>query len=94
MNQTPSTTAFDVTLADGSRERIDAEKVFVAESTHDQRSPGMRHHSDPSSSAMSPGPLRGATSPAPAAVRWRSFAHDGITRAGAAICTARVSWAS
>src|SRR5271163_3107179 len=51
MNQTPSTTAFDVTLADGSRERID-------------------------------GPLRGATSPAPAAVRWRSFAHDGITRAG------------
>ena len=51
MNQTPSTTAFDVTLADGSRERID-------------------------------GPLRGATSPAPVAVRWRSFAHDGITRAG------------
>jgi hypothetical protein len=27
MNQTPSTTVFDVTLADGSRERIDAEKV-------------------------------------------------------------------
>jgi hypothetical protein len=29
MNQTPSTTAFDVTLADGSRERIDAEKASV-----------------------------------------------------------------
>jgi hypothetical protein len=29
MNQTPSTTAFDVTLADGSRERIDAEKVLL-----------------------------------------------------------------
>jgi hypothetical protein len=28
MNQTPSTTAFDVALADGSPERIDAEKVF------------------------------------------------------------------
>jgi len=33
MNQTPSTTAFDVTLADGSRERIDAEKVFVADAS-------------------------------------------------------------
>jgi hypothetical protein len=94
MNRTPSTTAFDVTLADGSRERIDAENVFVADASHDQRSPGMRHHSDPSSSAMSPGPLRGATSPAPAAVKWRSFAYDGITRAGAAICTGGVSSAS
>jgi len=33
MNQTPSTTAFDVTLADGSPERIDAEKVFVADAS-------------------------------------------------------------
>ena len=31
MNQTRSTTAFDVTLANGSRERIDAEEVFVAD---------------------------------------------------------------
>jgi hypothetical protein len=30
MNQTSSTTPFDVTLADGSRERIDAEKVLFA----------------------------------------------------------------
>ena len=31
MNQTRSTTAFDVTLANGSRERIDAEEVSVAD---------------------------------------------------------------
>lgn len=33
MNQTSSTTAFDVTPADGSHERIDAEKVFVADAS-------------------------------------------------------------
>jgi hypothetical protein len=32
-NHPPSTTALDVTLADGSRERIDAEKVFVADAS-------------------------------------------------------------
>jgi hypothetical protein len=33
MNQTSSITGFDVTLADGSRERIDAEKGFVADAS-------------------------------------------------------------
>jgi hypothetical protein len=49
MNQTPSTTAFDVALADGSPERIDAEKVFVADALADvQRGWTTR----PTSSAM------------------------------------------
>ena len=33
MNQTPSTAAFDVTLAGGSREHIDAENVLVADAS-------------------------------------------------------------
>jgi len=33
MNQTPSTAAFDVTLAGGIREHIDAENVLVADAS-------------------------------------------------------------